>query len=190
MGNLGTSKQNARNNVAEKVLRDMVILKMKNCPKKPANSNGANGGDVDMADAAEEDEVPMTHLASYALHKLFAEWAEQGFEVPDFKNLFGGNDVSEAVESKVPAPRADLPPNAGSLHPSMLLAQMRPGIQYQDLGSQGTTPNVIHCMGVTVDGKQYIGNGKSKKFARREAARFACQEIFNVVFDPSIFDGK
>lgn len=169
------------------MLRDLVIDKMKKCPKKVAPD-----GDVEMTDSVEEDEVPMTHLASYALHKLFAEWNEQGFEVPDFKMLFsaGGPEANGKEVSNIPAPRAELPANAGSLHPAMLLAQMRPGIQYQELGSQGTAPNVIHCMGVTVDGKQYIGNGKSKKIARREAARFACQEIFEVVFDQSVLNGK
>lgn len=167
----------------------MVIDKMRKCPKKAAAENGS-AGDVEMVDANEEDEVPMTHLASYALHKLFAEWADEGFEVPDFKALFSGAEGAAAKEPNVPAPRSELPPNAGTLHPAMLLAQMRPGVQYQDLGSQGTTPNVIHCMGVTVDGNQFIGNGKSKKLARREAAKVACQEIFGVEFDPSIFNGN
>lgn len=167
----------------------MVIEKMKKCPKKALPEPNASS-DVEMADANEEDEVPMTHLASYALHKLFSEWADEGFEVPDFKSLFSGSEANVAKETSVPAPRTELPPNASFLHPAMLLAQMRPGIQYQDLGFQGTTPNVIHCMGVTVDGKKFIGNGKSKKVARREAAQFACQEIFNVVFDPSVLNGK
>lgn len=167
----------------------MVIDKMKKCPKKAVTDNGS-GGDVDMTDVNEEDEVPMTHLASYALHKLFAEWAEQGFEVPDFKVLFSGGPEVAVEKANVPAPRSELPANANSLHPAMLLAQMRPGITYQDLACQGTTPNVIHCMGVTVDGKQFIGNGKSKKIARREAARFACQELFNVVFNPEVLNGK
>lgn len=54
----------------------MVIEKMKKHPRKEETAKEAYGDDVTMAD--EEDEVPMTHLASYALHKLFAEWAEQG----------------------------------------------------------------------------------------------------------------
>jgi len=188
----GQSKQAARNNVAEKVLRDMVIEKMKKHPRKEETKDANGSGDIEMAEN-EEDEVPMTHLASYALHKLFVEWSEQGFDVPDFRQAIQVEAVKEAAEKgdkKLPAPRAALPANAASLHPAMLLQQMRPGTQYQDLGSQGTVPNVIHCMGVTVDTKQFIGNGKSKKIARKEAARFACQELFGVTFNPEVLNGN
>lgn len=115
-----------------------------------------------------------------------------GFDVPDFRNAtIGGEAIPKvaSAEKKMPAPRALLPTNASALHPAMLLQQMRPGTQYQDLGSQGTVPNVIHCVGVTVDGKQFIGNGKAKKIARKEAARFACQELFDVTFNPEVLNG-
>lgn len=57
----------------------MVIEKMRKHPRKEETSkeNNGTGTDVEMTDI-EEEEVPMTHLASYALHKLFTEWAEQG----------------------------------------------------------------------------------------------------------------
>lgn len=39
--------------------------------------------DTEVTETAEE--VPMMHLASFALHKLFSEWQAEGFEIPDFK---------------------------------------------------------------------------------------------------------
>uniref|UniRef100_A0A336LVX2 CSON001516 protein n=1 Tax=Culicoides sonorensis TaxID=179676 RepID=A0A336LVX2_CULSO len=197
----GAGKQAARNNVAEKILRDMVIERMKKNPKKletdgkKDGNESADGGDVEMTEATnEEEEVPMTHLASYALHKLFAEWAKEGYEVPDFRTPTPG-DHPLATPGTKPVPgnpkvRTELPPNPEKLHPAMLLQIMRPGTQYVELGSQGSTPNIIHAIGVTVDGQQYIGSGKSKKIARKEAARIACETIFKMKFDADGLNGQ
>lgn len=59
-------------------------------PKKPQATDGNNEtnndtDDVDMKDADSSVEVPMMHLASFALHKLFSEWQNEGFEIPDLK---------------------------------------------------------------------------------------------------------
>jgi len=189
----GAGKQAARNHVAEKILRDMVIERMKKNPKKEPKEPKKEGEeadksqdnpDVEMTDANEEEEVPMTHLASYALHKLFAEWAKDGYEVPDFRTPVGEvvGQIKPPNVNSAPKTRAELPPNAAKTHPAMLLQVMRPGTQYQDLGSQGSTPNIVHAIGITVDGQQYIGSGKSKKIARKEAARTACEKLFNVEF--------
>lgn len=59
---------------------------------------------------------------------------------------------------------------------------MRPGIQYTDLGSEGQTPNITHTVGVTVDDQSFIGAGRNKKLARKEAARQACNKLFNTTF--------
>lgn len=77
-------------------------------------------------------EVPMLHLASFALHKLFTEWQSEGFEIPDFKN--GGaagllTDIADASESVQIAPQAlpvktTVPDNANSMHPTTLLCMV------------------------------------------------------------------
>lgn len=58
-------------------------------PKKTptADANDTNDSDdVDMKDSDSNSvEVPMMHLASFALHKLFSEWQNDGFEIPDLK---------------------------------------------------------------------------------------------------------
>lgn len=177
----------------------MVIERMKKNPKKgeidansvkkDGNDSADGGADVEMTEATnDEEEVPMTHLASYALHKLFAEWAKEGYEVPDFRAPVPVLDHTAAVTNNKPTPgtpkiRTELPATPEKLHPAMLLQIMRPGTQYVELGSQGTTPNITHAIGVTVDGQQYIGNGKSKKIARKEAAKTACESVFKVKFE-------
>lgn len=52
-----------------------------------SDANDTNDSDdVDMKDADPNSvEVPMMHLASFALHKLFSEWQNDGFEIPDLK---------------------------------------------------------------------------------------------------------
>lgn len=59
----------ARNAAAEQAIRDIMLQKMR-----------ALGSDDDSEQAA----IPMMQLASYALHKLFAEWEESGHKVPTF----------------------------------------------------------------------------------------------------------
>lgn len=62
------------------------------------------------------------------------------------------------------------------------ILKMRPGIQYSDLGFDGTSPAVIHKVSVEVDGQNYLGSGRSKKIARKLAAKSACTTLWNVVF--------
>lgn len=99
----GVSKMIAKNNASEKALRDLIISKMVLKPKletkttESNNNNTVDGGaaatsetdNVEMTDGTvpenEDEEVPMMHLASFALHKLFTEWQADGFEIPDFK---------------------------------------------------------------------------------------------------------
>lgn len=106
----GPSKTQAKNDASEKgllkislplverdtlihiktALRDLIIQKMVERPKKTlaaADANDTNDSDdVDMKDETNSVEVPMMHLASFALHKLFSEWQNEGFEIPDLKS--------------------------------------------------------------------------------------------------------
>lgn len=59
---------------------------------------------------------------------------------------------------------------------------MRPNVKYVDLGSEGTTPNILHRIGVDVENLQFIGTAKNKKMARNNAAAEACNKLFNINF--------
>lgn len=59
---------------------------------------------------------------------------------------------------------------------------MRPNTQYVDLGSEGTTPNVVHRFGVTVDGQSFVGQDRTKKLARKAVAINACNTCFGTNF--------
>ena len=90
--------------------------------------------------------------------------------------------ATDGVKPVVPKPpkiRNELPPNNLTIHPVMLLSQMRPGTQFTDLGSEGITPNILHRVGVTVDGERFIGEGRSKKDARKRAAAQILIKLFD-----------
>lgn len=59
---------------------------------------------------------------------------------------------------------------------------MRPSIKYVDLGSDGQVPNILHRVGVEIDGCHFIGSAKNKKLARKFAAIDACNQFFGTNF--------
>lgn len=86
-------------------------------------------------DNDEEGEVPMLHLASFALHKLFSEWQSEGFEIPDFKigapqtpmetTAAATAALDKALNAPgVPPKRTTLPENANTMHPTTLLCMV------------------------------------------------------------------
>ncbi|XP_063364001.1 double-stranded RNA-specific editase 1 [Cydia amplana] len=191
----GENKLSARNAAAEKAIRDLIIKRMSKVFANDATNaaNAANGGDG--ANGEAEETLPMIQLASFALHKLFSEWEYEGVKVPQLKPTgHQGNSTSESMEILTPPPpkpkpamkRKELPPNAATLHPCMLLTYMRPGLEYRELAISGDKPQtMLFTMGVDVDGATYIGKASNKKEARRAAARAACAALFNVTFpDP------
>lgn len=119
------------------------------------------------------------------MHKLFAEWEAEGFEIPFPKP----NDnappppptisTAEPIAPKAPKVKNELPPNNKGMHPVMLLSIMRPCTTYNDLGSEGQTPNIMHTVGATIDGESFIGNGRSKKEARKRVATTILQKLFS-----------
>jgi len=76
---VGSSKMAAKNAACEKALRDLVINKFKQIKQEPV---APPSEDVNMEEANESTDVPMLQLASFALHKLFSEWENEGFEIP------------------------------------------------------------------------------------------------------------
>lgn len=59
---------------------------------------------------------------------------------------------------------------------------MRPSTQYVEIGTIGLTPNVLHQISVNVDDQIFIGAAKTKKMARKFAAREACNKLFGTNF--------
>uniref|UniRef100_A0AAG5DT58 DRBM domain-containing protein n=1 Tax=Anopheles atroparvus TaxID=41427 RepID=A0AAG5DT58_ANOAO len=211
----GSSKNQAKAKACEKALRDLAIAQMVRVKKQqeakaaktmapvppPAPSISDMGPDPDksmhdleMDEDGESDDLPMEHLAAFALHKLFSEWESEGFEVPQIKPLKVKTAVPSVEASTVGLPSiakvtktiADLPPDAATRHPTALFAYMRPQVACLDLGSNGDPLNHQFSAAIKVDGMDFLGHGRSKKLARKAAAIDACKTLFNVTFDSSV----
>lgn len=120
-----------------------------------------NNDDSNATDTSTEDEIPWSSLASFALYKLFLEWHNQGTSVPVPRP---GLPTAKGIKkdslnaTKTPAQK-ELPPNPTSIHPVMLLNQMRPGLTYVELSRVGNPPNTMFTLAVEVDGVEYSGTG-------------------------------
>ncbi|CAD7091300.1 unnamed protein product [Hermetia illucens] len=190
---IGNSKVAAKNAACEKALRDHIIFKMMQSNTKPkqetesepvSEMTQSEEADVEMKESegdktTEEEDVPMLNLASFALYKLFSEWEDQGFVIPEFRPSTNNTNTNGATTPPPPTIKRDLPPNWTTLHPATLLSMMRPGIQFTYLGGEGQPPNTKQRVGVCVDGENFIGEGRSQKLARRNASVDACNKLFN-----------
>lgn len=208
----GNSKIAAKNAASEKALRDYVLEKMREKPRlrkistnadeamdtsetnnDVVSENGEDGQQENGGTPTIIDDVPMVNLASFAIFKLFTEWENEGYVVPELRTTHpiqpnsgteGGNAdaIPQPKPPKAPPVRSELPNNWESIHPSTLLCMMRPGLQYRELGIVGDAPNVLQRMGVTVDDVKYESSGRSKKIARRNVAVCALNELFGTNF--------
>lgn len=104
----GTTKAAAKLDASEKAFRDLILFKMTQKHKRDITKQGNihvmvlmnisitlqywadTDGDTIM-ETDPEEEIPMVHLASFALHKLFSEWEAEGFSVPDLR---GGPQIA------------------------------------------------------------------------------------------------
>lgn len=55
----------------------------------------------------------------------------------------------------------ELPKNATTIHPVLLLNQIRPGLTYHEISRVGDPPNTIFTLGVHVEGQKFTGAGKT-----------------------------
>ncbi|XP_011308958.1 double-stranded RNA-specific editase 1 isoform X2 [Fopius arisanus] len=132
----------------------------------------------------ETDEIPWSSLASFALYKLFLEWQNQGTVVPIPRP---GTQTPPKIraESKPPTERV-LPENALSVHPVMLLNQMKPGITYVEVSRSGNPPHTMFTLSVEIDEKVFTGSAKNKRDAKKIAAKAALKALYNLEYPEEI----
>lgn len=120
-----------------------------------------NTDEVSIETSNNEDDIPWSSLASFALYKLFLEWHNQGTSVPVTRP--GLPAVKGIKKENATSPRAptqkELPPNPTNIHPVMLLNQMRPGLTYVEVNRLGNPPNTMFTLSVDVNGTNYSGTG-------------------------------
>lgn len=122
------------------------------------NKEGDGDGTGMETTPEETDEIPWSSLASFALYKLFLEWQNQGTVVPVPRPGVSPGKVKK--DSNKIVVQKELPPNATTIHPVMLLNQMRPGLTYTEVSRVGNPPNTMFTLAVDIDGQEYTGTGK------------------------------
>lgn len=199
----GLSKPLARQNAAENALKALLLEKMTAASMKArmdAETDGQvsqslehtlstkdeNTEDGQMAvdvNVDESEEVPWSSLASFALYKLFLEWHNQGTSVPvprpGLPSPLKGSKKIVASANKVTVQK-ELPPNAATIHPVMLLNQMKPGLTYVEVSRLGNPPTIMFTLAVEIDGINYSGSARNKKDAKKIAAKAALLALYGL----------
>jgi len=80
----------------------------------------------------------------------------------------------------VAKPAAKVPDNAATLHPLMVLHQMRPGIEYTTEKTTGDNNLPYFYVSVNIDGQEFTGEGPNLKRAKTHLARDAIYGLFGV----------
>ncbi|KAK0170671.1 hypothetical protein PV328_008496 [Microctonus aethiopoides] len=187
----GLSKPLARQNAAENALKSLLLEKMtaaamkakideENESNQSVTESETDISTMEISNPNESDEIPWSSLASFALYKLFLEWQNQGTVVP-IPRPGVQQPVKTKPDPKMPVEKK-LPPNATTIHPVMLLNQMRPGTTYVEVNRVGNPPNTLFTLSVEIDGKHYTGEAKNKKDAKKMAAKNALQQLFNLEY--------
>jgi len=77
-------------------------------------------------------------------------------------------------------PAKQVPDNAASMHPVMVLHQMSPGIQYTSNKTTGDDNKPYFYVSVNIDGQQFTGEGPNLKKAKFHLATDAIYALFGV----------
>ncbi|XP_050311218.1 double-stranded RNA-specific editase Adar isoform X2 [Anthonomus grandis grandis] len=188
----GRTKSAAKNAAAETALKHIIKNK-----QVPSLKKDDPDGDEKM-DTGEEDStqvMPWSHIASFAMYKLFSMWGED----PNLVNRVSPQDVqgqaaaattaalNKSAEKAALKPSKKMPENPEKMNPLQLMHQMFPNAVWEEIGKSGNPPNVVFTFGLSVEGKQFQGTGASKKIAKRLAAFAACHDLLGVLYPPDVW---
>ncbi|XP_046396199.1 double-stranded RNA-specific editase 1-like [Ischnura elegans] len=204
----GLSRAYAKMNAAETVLKNMLLQKLYKTnysskvsdsdEPKPKSEPESMEADTDTSEATDgDDDFPWGSLASFALYKLFSEWETQpsesvtpGAQPEEMITDALAGPPKEVVSKNVTAapkataaPMKKVPDNPTERHPVMLLHQLRPGTQFEEVSSTGPPGDVTFTMKVVIDDKTFTGVGKNKKEAKKETAKAALAGAYDIKYD-------
>ena len=97
-------------------------------------------------------------------------------------NLFQLQQQQQQVKPKPQQPTKKMPENPTDRHPVQLLNELRGGVTYNLVSETGTSPNCLFTFGTEVDGKQFTGEGKNKKDAKRNCAVEVLKDVYKIVY--------
>ncbi|XP_056642588.1 double-stranded RNA-specific editase Adar [Diorhabda sublineata] len=181
----GRNKINAKNAAAEAALKHYV--KTNKLTELKKDEEGNEKMDVSEDDTTQSP-LPWQHVASFALYKLFCSWGEDPNLVkPDSAQNQSPNVNVNADKPHENKPAKKMPENPETINPLMLINQMLPHAQFEEIGKSGNPPDVVFSFRCNVDGQSFVGMGPNKKSAKRMAAFGACHKILSISYPPEIY---
>jgi len=191
----GPSHEIAKNICSEHAIMGIVTKRYENM-----NSLAARGVKTKENMMLEDETV--FELASMAIFKMLNEWEARGYELPRSveevlyanSNQFipvkerlswirgsnlGFTTPLQGAGRKRPAPMTE----QGSIeqkNPVAFLNEIRGNVEYTQLGSWGTGPNLVFSMGLNIDGMPFSGTGPSKKEAKRNCAKDVLAKLYKI----------
>lgn len=117
--------------------------------------------------------VSQTNMAhTNAISQYLGTPAAGVIKSPESKNANTGVSIAK--------PAKQVPDNAASMHPVMVLHQMRPGIEYITNKTTGDDNRPYFVVASNIDGQQFTGEGTNLKKAKFNLARDAIYSLFGV----------
>lgn len=177
----GRNKMEAKANAAEAALQHIFKNRQQSAGQPAPPQENAEDAGVDTEGDLNRI-VPWQHVASFALFKLLNTWG-------DLTNTSGITKSGESVTGTPLQNRAaaKIPENAATLNPLMLMNQVLPSAQFEELDRSGTPPNIIFTFKCTVDKETFIGSGPAKKIAKKMAAFAACSKILKIQYPADVY---
>ncbi|CAH1963078.1 unnamed protein product [Acanthoscelides obtectus] len=186
----GHTKNAAKNAAAEMALK--YVVKNNKLSEVKQDEDGVEKMEITEDDVNQP--LPWQHVASFALFKLFTSWGEDAGAIKNalLGNLGGTNTAQtggsiagdQPIEMK---PAKKMPVNPELMNPLMLLNQMMPHVQFEEIGKAGAPPNITFTFKCSVNGQSYTGSGSSKKTAKKMAAFAVCHSVLGVNYPPDVY---
>ena len=126
------------------------------------------------------DNAPWAALASLGLFKLFNDWQNRGFGLPLHTTpsaMSAGRAVEHESSSQVARSCKNMPEDPTSKHPVSLLNEVFPGTPMTCTINQEKDQ---FEMSACIQGKTFVGVGRSKKEAKKLCAMEALKELKNI----------
>lgn len=169
---LGKSKNAAKNAASEAAIRHLIKYKKVETMDAASDDGSEKMDTYDANESPESAPLPWQQVASFALYKLFDSWGEK----PERKE-----------EPKKVNSAKKMPENPSTLNPIMVINQMYPQAIFDELETIGNPPNVQFKIQCTIEGKNFIGTGPSKKVAKKLAAYAACHTLLGIAYPPETY---
>ena len=126
------------------------------------------------------DNAPWAALASLGLFKLFNDWQNRGFGLPLHTTpsaMSAGRAVEHESSSQVARSCKNMPEDPTSKHPVSLLNEVFPGTPMTCTVNQEKDQ---FEMSACIQGRTFVGVGRSKKEAKKLCAMEALKELKNI----------